>query len=240
MIEYLYIDALRLDRYYEQISSPVKYDKVPVWKVAVGLAGPKVEGTQVRPGRPPSTHEKILRLKEYIDKHNLASAERIHLFTRRGTDEEKPFILETLSARRARINRGNDVLNIWVSLRPDEAHSDDDGPFRTLYLIEDFRGDDDHHRTYSGYSSLYLLSGELEWLKHTPVGDPLEKLCKQDDATQHFALDPVGTLAAMGAQIGPERRIMTLYRFRASCLEMEAQDRQAITIIGYPIVIQEA
>jgi hypothetical protein len=27
MIEYLYIDIPRLDRYYEQISSPVEYDK---------------------------------------------------------------------------------------------------------------------------------------------------------------------------------------------------------------------
>jgi hypothetical protein len=39
--EYLYIDRKRLEMYFEQMSSPVTYDKVSVWKVALGLLVPK-------------------------------------------------------------------------------------------------------------------------------------------------------------------------------------------------------
>ncbi len=34
LVEYLYVDERRLDAYFEQISSPVTYDKVLVWEVA--------------------------------------------------------------------------------------------------------------------------------------------------------------------------------------------------------------
>lgn len=241
MIEYLYIDKPRLDRYYEQISSPVKYDKVPVWKVALGLTGPKVESTQVRSGRSPTTHEKTQKFIEHVEEHDLASSERTSLDMRRRSEEEeeRPFILETLSARRVQIKKDDSVLNIWVSIRPDKVQSEERLPSGALYLIEDFRGDDEYHQSFSGYSSLYLLTEELAWLVHTPISDPLEKLRKQDNATQHFALDPLGTLVSIGAQIGPERRIRAIYRFRASCIEMEGETTRALTTIGYPIVIHE-
>ena len=34
LVKYLYVDERRLDAYFEQISSPVTYDKVLVWEVA--------------------------------------------------------------------------------------------------------------------------------------------------------------------------------------------------------------
>jgi len=232
MIEYLFVDAPRLDRYYEQISSPVTYDKVPEWKVALGLTGPRVESTQARPGRVPSTHEKIKRFVDYIDEHDLAADKRPSILSGFREKNKKPFVIETLSARRARIKQGDDVLNIWVSMLPDEAQSEDGWPFGALYLVEDFRGDDDSPNVHSGYSSLHLLAEELQWLKNTAIVDPLDKLRFQDDATRLFALDPVGILASMGAQIGPERHIKTIYRIRAECWEMEGQDHRGVTIIG--------
>jgi len=66
-----------------------------------------------------------------------------------------------LSARRARIEREGQTLNIWVSLSPDELTSDDAYDDRlqpgALYLIEDFRGEDQYPRMLSSYSSLWLL-----------------------------------------------------------------------------------
>jgi hypothetical protein len=40
LTEYLYCDEHSLDSYFEQISHPVAYDKVPVWKAALSLTGP--------------------------------------------------------------------------------------------------------------------------------------------------------------------------------------------------------
>jgi len=64
--EYLYIDERRLNSYFEQISSPVKYDKVPVWKASISLTGPNAEGQQARFARPYTKHEKIEKLNEYV------------------------------------------------------------------------------------------------------------------------------------------------------------------------------
>lgn len=66
LVEYIYIDKKRLNNYFEQFSSPVNFDKVPVWKTVLGLTGPKAEATQARPGRPFTDHEKILKLVEYL------------------------------------------------------------------------------------------------------------------------------------------------------------------------------
>jgi hypothetical protein len=113
MIEYLYIDIPRLGRYYEQISLPVVYDKVPVWKVALGISGPKVEGTQSRTGRAPTNHEKIQKFLEYIDERKLVSCERPYFSD---NEDEKPFIFEYVCARRAVIRKNDLTLSIWVAL----------------------------------------------------------------------------------------------------------------------------
>jgi hypothetical protein len=112
MFEYLYVDTPRLDRYYDQISSPVQYDKVPVWKVAFGLAGPSVEATQQRSGRAPSLHEKIQKFIDYVQDHDLAGCERTSLFSHRKPNADRPFIVESITARRAHLKRGETVLNI--------------------------------------------------------------------------------------------------------------------------------
>jgi hypothetical protein len=215
------------------------YNKVPVWKVVLGIGGPKVEGTQIRSGRPPTDHEKIQKFVKYIEDHNLATSERPSLMTRREPGKEEPFIIESASARRAVISKNGHILNIWVSMCSDQQEANGRWSQGALYLIEDFRGNDDRPRTTSAYSSLYLLLNELDWLGQTSISNPIEKLRKQDDATRHFALDPLGTLASIGAQIGPEQQIRAIYRFRASCVEMEGEADRAMTTIGYPIVIHQ-
>ena len=51
LIEYIYIDKSRIDGYFEQISDPVRYDKVPVWNASLGLTGPRAEASQTRQGQ---------------------------------------------------------------------------------------------------------------------------------------------------------------------------------------------
>ena len=236
LTEYLFLDQPRIERYFQQLSAPVQYDKLPVWKVALGLTGLNVEGTQSRPGREFSFNEKLQKVIDHMQSENLLSENRPSLYNREDHDSpEKPFVIETLLARRARIEREGRALNIWVSLHPDEPSSNDRFPSGALYLIEDFRGDDEYTNMFSGYSSLWLLAEELNWLVDTPL-DLIAQLRQTDDAMRHFASDPIGSLKSIGAQFGPERHIQTIYRFRASCVDMV---KDSLTTIGYPLVISE-
>ena len=99
ILEYLFVDQPRLDTYFEQISDPVAYDKVPVWKVVLGLTGLSAEKTQSRLGRGYTNHEKLTRLVRYLkDKEQLAAERAAH-----PSNYEKPFTLESMTARRAHI-----------------------------------------------------------------------------------------------------------------------------------------
>ena len=113
--EYLFIDQPRLDTYFEQISDPVAYDKVPVWKVVLGLTGLSAETTQSRLGRAYTNHEKLTRLVRYLkDKEQLGTGRVAHPF-----HYDKPFTLESMTARRAHIPIRKESpsfqgLSIWV------------------------------------------------------------------------------------------------------------------------------
>ena len=56
VIEYLYLDHRRIKMYFEQVSDPVKKDKVANWKAALGLTGPKVEASQTVSSREFTLH----------------------------------------------------------------------------------------------------------------------------------------------------------------------------------------
>jgi len=69
--ELLYFDQKRLDTYFVQVSSPVTYDKVPVWETGLSITGPTAKGTQARQARPPTTFEKIATVKQHLEKQEL-------------------------------------------------------------------------------------------------------------------------------------------------------------------------
>jgi len=239
LAEYLFLDKPRIERYFQQLSEPVKYDKLPVWKIALSLTGPAVEGTQTHPGREFSFQEKLQKVLDHIQGNGLLSGVRPSLFNEAGREfhsEKTPFIAETLSARQARIEREGKILTIWVSLQPNTFSSDNRFQPTALYLIEDFRGDDEFPSMRSAYSSLWLLAGELRWTNSPSLVSSINELRKQD-ATSHFAIDPIGSLKSIGAEFGPERDIHTIYRFRASCFDKYVE---SLTTIGYPLLIREA
>lgn len=238
LIEYLYIDKPRLDSYFEQISPPVMYEKVPIWKAALGLTGPKAEATQARPGRPFTTHEKVEIFHDHLKKKKLLIEDR----PAKPSDREllddrrspKQFRIETMSAQRVRLssNDKDEGLNIWVSLKPDKESKENQRTVGALFLIEDFSGKDDGIVTISGFSSLLALIQEMEPLIEQANSNIFDHT---EDMGDRFGRDPVATLKELGAQFGPTRRVQATYRIRVCGMERGANG--ATTTIGYPIVI---
>jgi hypothetical protein len=138
-----------------------------------------------------------------------------------------PFIEEVLEARKATLKTPEGELDIWVSIFTKESGR------LALYLIENYLHDDFSQRRSSGRKSLKLLANEL--VLHSPAGNPLEEVEKQDNHRWGFGRDPVMTLFHIGATFGPLKKIKVLYRFRISCVEIAGGE----VVIGYPLIIQE-
>lgn len=87
--EYTFIDRRRVDSYFEQLSSPILHDKVPLWKIAVGLKGLSLERSESTAPRPATDHEKIsLLVSRLVERPG-------------GPPARADFALETLLGRRA-------------------------------------------------------------------------------------------------------------------------------------------
>jgi hypothetical protein len=119
LVEYLYIDEERLNTYFEQISSPVRYDKIPMWNAEISLTGPKAGGAQQRFARPYTTHEKISELTEYLKDEGLVA------YGRASTEDNlERFRIETCQAKRVFIppDHGQPpevgALKLWISAVP--------------------------------------------------------------------------------------------------------------------------
>ena len=176
LVEYLYVDAKRLDTYFEQISSPVTYDKVPVWEASLTITSPGAKGSQQRFARPFTTHEKISKLTEHLEDKGLVGYGRATAQTR-GT----MFRIETCRAKRVFIppDHGQPpevgALNVWISAvprTPEEIEAAFEGrkvPGErgrespgNLYLLENYKHSDVNGFDYmSSYSALSLMIGDL-------------------------------------------------------------------------------
>jgi hypothetical protein len=247
LAEYLYLDECRLDSYFEQISSTVAYDKVPVWNVALGLMGPSAKACQVRHARPFTTHEKIRVLCGYLEKKCL-----VHNGRPQHTGDDYVFRLEKCVARRmhippkARIEGPFHGLALWVSNF--EGH--DDAAIRCarargarpLYLLESNRGDTFGIDYRSSYSILKaLLQNDRKEFIQTILGDRADEV---EAAPEHaaFFLSPselIKRLVRWGVQVGDDRRIEVLYRIRKMFRESFSNARAGISTFAYPIFITE-
>ena len=74
---YIYFDDKRLNSYVNQITSPVAYDKVPLFKIGLSMLGLSVEGQQQRPSRERTVEEKIPILLEHLKRKRQLALERI-------------------------------------------------------------------------------------------------------------------------------------------------------------------
>ncbi|MCA1368048.1 hypothetical protein I6F15_11610 [Bradyrhizobium sp. BRP14] len=236
LVEYVYCDERRLDSYLQQFRSPVHYDSRLAFKVGISLTGPTGEGGLTSQGRALTRHEKVEAFTNYAVERELISGVRPSL----SNEREKPFIDETFTARRCAIAFQSHELALWVSM----PQSGSGGSGRrdidhALFLIEDQRvHDDDGPSRYSGYSSLYLLVGELH-RDHREYATAFERLARGDDATAKFARDPFGFLVDVGAVIGPQQTVRAVYLFRAECIDMQLGGTPgAVVTVGYPLFME--
>jgi hypothetical protein len=121
LVKYLYVDERRLDAYFEQISSPVTYDKVLVWEASLTITSPGAEGSQQRFARPYTTHEKITKLTKHLEDKGLVAYERPGYQDPVDIEDREAFRIETCRAKRVFIppdhGQPPDVaaLNVWIS-----------------------------------------------------------------------------------------------------------------------------
>jgi hypothetical protein len=254
LTEYLYCDKQRLDSYFEQISNPVAYDKVPIWKAALGITGPSVEGTQSRPGRPFTLHEKVQKIVSHLRANKFLDPGRA------APSSKASFLVEAMSAQRAAIPPNKEVtgfpgLNVWVSVESD-TDARQRGELNTqknsgaLFFLEDFHkcDDDEPPMHFSSYSWLALLADVLGDGKPIALmNNSPQRAILVDALDSEFAIDPINALSRLGAMFGPERRVTALYRVRAMCMErwedgglQEGKKRPSdffTTTIGYPLII---
>lgn len=229
--EYLYVDQRRVDSYFEQVSDPVKYDKVPIWKMALGLAGPSTEGTQSRPGRAFTQHEKITELLK-----RLAGGPSSRVSRRRDSE----FAVACLSAVRAfipsRSTGAGDFpgLAIWIGLGAEESRDLD-----PVYLIENFPRDDESRSNWSGMSALWMLTNELskEWERcGAPIGsgpqESLEvivepELFRKLEQSSHIGMEKlVGEMLAASSQRMPSNATILTFSNRTSQLSYRVAESE--------------
>lgn len=166
--EFIYVDRPRLDMYFEQVSDPLKKQKVPEWSASLSFAGPTAVGAQKIQLRPYTVTERIGALLEYLNKYRLAVTDP-HTYVRRhwnlsgdiatvGEQDEHlpPFVNSRLSAVKVRVPRLPDRSNqlpdiqMWLSVtRPVRIKNKWAWPQHCglVCLLEDYRGED---KLYSG------------------------------------------------------------------------------------------
>jgi hypothetical protein len=234
--EYLFIDRHRIESYFDLISDEQRKDDVPTWEIALGLtttatSQSDLDRMHLESISPYSLDEKAQIVHDHIEAQsiiNQGAAGNGVLTEAVGSSYAKtPFIEEVLEARKATLKTTEGELDIWVSI-----FTKDTGRL-ALYLIENYRHDDFSQRRSTGHRSLKLLANEL--VLHSPAGNPLEAVERQDDMRWGFGRDPVMTLLHIGATFGPLKKIKVLYRFRISCVEIANGE----VVIGYPLIIQE-
>jgi len=237
LTEYLYVDERRLNSYFEQISSPVTYDKVPVWKASLSLTGPNAEGQQARFARSFTQHEKMMKVSEFIKNE--------------GTHET----FFTVSCEMTRVLVPPKTLNsdfkglvLWIAEPTRNERMID-----TLCLLEDNRRDDDDERAFWGtaFSALTVFLKDMsDQVNESILESNLPRVGIGSPADKEFHKNPLAFLRTLGAQAYPKRSIHSMYRKRITSGKMESpfpeeNERKSETepdytvTIGYPIWIAD-
>lgn len=246
--EYVFIDRLKLKSYAEQIGASMATEKRPQWKVALGLAGPSVEGQQTATARPANDHELIQSVTEHLERTG-------QLRTTRPTSSNDQdagsatFILESMKARKVifaceegNSPRGLQEIVVWVSNpteRPSARSSEDESRYEAtgmfVYLLEGYWNDGTVQRAYSMMTALTMLLGEL-----SVAGAKKGTGITFDTSRQDFA-SPVDILVRNGGTKGEVRTVTALYRVRAvsenKIVNVGGVTLRCHDLFGYPIYI---
>lgn len=247
LLEYLYIDERRLNTYFQQISDPQFYDKIPYLEANISLTGPKAKIGQTQYPRDFTTHEKIVKLIRHLKQNHDVYC---HEHYESKLDCTTPFHLETFQATRVFIPPNQNYqetltefngIRLWISFQPNKTSEHN---ACTLYLLEDTRESDGEGNveTISAYSSLHMLlhhySPFLEW---TIINESTFNFKSEIE----FLLNPIDFLSKLGAHVITTRKITSLYRLREVFYEdivianKDNTKENFIGAVGYPIFIIE-
>lgn len=246
LVEYLYVDERRLCSYFEQISGPVHYDKVPSLFAGIGLAGPRAEAAQTRHGRPFTTHEKVRFLCDHLRKN-------AQVYTGRPWRDESLFCFETCRAMPLRIPPQPQEspqfkgLRLWVSPWPGgnevDFRRERTRGSRPLYLLEDAEGSDTPLvMRMSSYSLLRVLFKEY---RHDVLRTTLAGRAAEVDRLPEYhgfasgPTDLMRNLCRWGAMVGDARFVTVLYRVRRLFGETFRRSQSGWSVFAYPILIVE-
>jgi hypothetical protein len=243
LAEYIYIDDIRLNSYFEQISPPVKYEKVSDWNFEVGVSGPKAQRHQSTSGRTFTQHEKV---KAVVDSVCCEYPNRLPTVM----DAVEPsangtwagFALETLRVRRVLFH---DVyfgdIPIWVCESTFEYSVTNDPLWR--FLIEDYPrrvGDNNLACAISTYSFLFRQMSsqvcDLDKLSHQEQIVDAEAIRSRLGGAASAVL--LTLLARSRPDVGPLRDIDVLYRVR-DVSTLYVASGGCGELYAYPIFIAE-
>ena len=236
--EYIYIDKRRLNSYFEQISPPVKYDKVSAWSIEVGLTGPKGQGTQARMGRPFTEHEKITLLFGDLTRHSTEHLPNVMDAVRRSWPGDwAGFAFESLKTRRVVLPRGDITLDfgdiaVWVCEPTtrwvrDLTTTHYSGTALWRHLVEDYP-------QHIPENALTLTISTF-WALFQMISDDIVELDEPGFDKPTSLLDYMERTHPI---IGPLRTIDTLYRVREVSTEFVIE-RGAGHVYAYPVFIAE-
>jgi len=251
LTEYLYVDQQRLDAYFDQISGPVQYDKVPVWKAEASILGLKTEGSQARFARPFTSHEKVSTLLGFLRERNLL---KTPVFLQGSPPDDSEFVLAKCAATRlalplSKISEAG-TLYMWVAHVDLVAHAvtglpESASSSYVLFLLEDSQAPDSRATRFSSYTLFRVWGDDFwavigrEWNRPEydhPDLDVSAGILSLSKAARVPDVNPIETLVNMGAQPGEERKIACLYRTRATFFE-KGRDSSIPCVYGYPVFI---
>lgn len=203
--EVLFINESRVESYFEQISDPITYDKVPEWEAKGSITDVGATHRIRQSGREFTREEKISVFIDLLQENELLSTHRPFQTFVHGErkEEQRYFRLEEMTAKRGHVPTPDDDerfsdLWVWASESPLSSIEDiqeevglspgtPDSPtsqserrheVAPLILIEETQQPGNKLRCFTGCSTLEILLSEPT-LSETLDGMPVVKLTKK-------------------------------------------------------------
>ena len=230
LMEYLFVDIIRLESYISQIKGAVKYDKVPTLAASISATGPQIKFSRSKIPLKWTYHEMIMELLDYLEKSDKMDKERYDPEVLGGSS--KPFCHETCIVRKVIIPRKkNKGLTLWISMSPEKSSNKAHPNAGPLYLIESYIGiESEFVQNMSGFSALKYLF--LDYGGRIPPS----KLWTYDDVSW-FSIEPFEYFLKSKAYVSAQHHVKCLYRRRATMMDMNIG---RFVTFGYPIFIAES
>jgi len=249
---YLYIDERKLDLLAQQIRTTKRETIKRQKKVSLSITGLGVELSEEDVWRELSTHEKIEALIAHLNVVDGLETARPDKVTAEeegtGVPRGRPFVFETMLARRAIVPEaylsaapGVKHLAVWISDPDPTLYTNEDYIWRGTFLyLTELWLDDSGPSFWSGCSALQSIVNACQGkaLNNRDTGESWEPFGR--GSYDH----PVKKLASIGAVIGDQRIITSLYIKRSitneQCYIWNGEKRRVNDLLAYPIFIAAA